>query len=71
MDNLLLLPEIDIQKEWRKTFLGFFRLKKSPSDAWIIQFIRILNRKYKNKHDVQNPYIYQNKKIYIQKYEYI
>ena len=48
MNNLLLEKEIDIEYEWSKTLLAKLG-KKKPSRVWIIQLVRIYNRKYNTK----------------------
>lgn len=77
MNCPIYLPDIDINKKWKKTLLCFFRLKKKPSDAWVHQYIKMLNNKYnkyykKNPHYyIKNPYYYEDNNICVNRCEVI
>ena len=37
--------------------------KKTPDEAWIKQLVRIKNRQYKKKYNINKAYRYENRQI--------
>tara|TARA_B110000208_G_scaffold169324_1_gene210110 strand:- start:3447 stop:3653 length:207 start_codon:yes stop_codon:yes gene_type:complete len=54
---------IDIENIWRKTFMCRIFKKKTPDEAWIKQLVRIKNRQYKKKYNINKAYRFENRQI--------
>lgn len=57
LNTPLYIPITNTDKIWRNTLAYKLFRKKNPSLAWKHQLIRILNREYKKKYNINTAYI--------------